>query len=129
MDGSYDGMEGDEDDDDEERSVNEELVALSQQETVAGAVDGGLTEELKRAILDGVHHFVYVLEAEPWVLAIADTQKNLKCEICGSDDRNRDGNESFRLALQCCANMENEYSDFQAVHKDLHGKEECYQAM
>lgn len=76
-----------------------------------------------------IHHFVFCLRLKKndadnlWTKTIKEQQQELKCHICGSDDRH-----SFRIPLQCSANDDSEFVDFKGLHKHL-GDDTCYLGM
>jgi hypothetical protein len=80
---------------------------------------------------ESIHHFVYCIRLkknEPdslWTKTIKE-QQELKCHICGGDDK---GPSSFRIPLQCSANDENEFEDFKRIHSKNLGRDTCYVSM
>lgn len=58
-----------------------------------------------------------------WAKIISERRKSILCSICGKKDNDGD---SLRIAVQCCANDENELIDFKKRHID---RSQCYVGM
>lgn len=65
-----------------------------------------------------IHHFVFCGksggEHTDWTRAIEIQQTQLKCYICGKNDRG-----SYRIPLQCCANDKEEFDQLKKHHNNL----------
>jgi hypothetical protein len=97
----------------------------SDDETVNSVLVGPMEEDYGKL---SIHHFVYVLKKkeEPdnvWTRVIQN-HKKLKCSYCGKNDL---PSSVYRIAIQCSANDENEYKEFQGTHTEL-GEDTCYVA-
>lgn len=60
---------------------------------------------------------------QEWAKIISERRKSILCSICGKKDNDGD---SMRIAVQCCANDENELIDFKKRHID---RSQCYVGM
>lgn len=60
---------------------------------------------------------------EEWAKIISERRKSILCSVCGKKDNDGD---SMRIAVQCCANDENELIDFKKRHID---RSQCYVGM
>jgi hypothetical protein len=74
-----------------------------------------------------VHHFVFCRHKEKrndaesrWAQTIRERQE-LKCTLCGANDRNDGANVSYRIPVQCSANDPAEFKEFKGAHDALRG--------
>mmetsp|Transcript_19689 Transcript_19689/g.55626 ORF Transcript_19689/g.55626 Transcript_19689/m.55626 type:complete len:519 (+) Transcript_19689:161-1717(+) len=112
--GEYEGAD-DDDATDDDRPINPTLM-------------DGYDEDNE----DGrTHHFVHCkrrpnLPDDAWTKSIHESQNYLKCFLCGKVDS---GKGVLRIAVQCCANDDDEYEDCRDSHIHLLPGESCTVAM
>ena len=108
--GDYVGMDDGQHDDDDDISVNSVLAK------------GDPNDET-------IHHIVFCQGNDPsikaWTKALANTQRDLRCYLCGKKDRG-----TMRVCTQCSANDEVEHAPFRSTHiASLPMGESCCQAV